>query len=410
MRPSLTVLALLLCACGAKSPLRIPVPVDATVDGGTDGGPPAQCLELPLNAPPRDLPVDFVAQILSADVLFLVDVTGSMGEEIGQIRDFLRDEIAPGLAAQIPDLQMAVAHFADFPLPDENYGEEEDDLFRLLQISINDIASVQQAVDRLPLQGGRDGPEAMVEALYLSATGEGMGAFAQPARCAPGTAGAACFRRSGTRIVLTFSDAPSHQGPGDHDMYRRGSITPPPHNYDQTLAALRSIGAKVIGLYSGEVSGDGRRDLERIALDTGAATAGGTPLVFDIGTNGGFLAASVIEGTRTLVDEVPIDLDLVVEDVEGDAFDTTRFVTEIVAVSATPRDGATIVGDRFDNVRPGTRIAFSIRLANQLVPQTSVPQEFLMRVVLRGDSVTRLRENLVRIIVPPIGGGRVCQP
>ncbi|MCC6878031.1 MAG: VWA domain-containing protein [Sandaracinaceae bacterium] len=407
------VVMLLACACGSKSPLLVPAPAsDAQVpDAGVepDGGPPADlCVELPFLEPPREVRVDFVAQILSADVLFLVDVTGSMGEEIGQIRGLLRDEIVPGLGAQIPDLQLAVAHFADFPRPEHNYGEIDDDLYRMLQSSTRNVASVQAAVDRLPLQGGRDGPEALVEALYLTATGEAFPPYVLQRACPDGTAGYPCFRPTGTRIVLAFSDAPTHNGPGGHDAYRPGTISPPPHTFSDTVTALNAIGAKVLGLYSGGDGGLGRLDLEQLAMATGAVRGNGTPLVFDISRDGSFLASGVIEAVRTLVDEVPLDVDVVIEDVPGDPFDASSFVREVVAVEAIPASGAVRRSDRFDDVLPGTRVVFAIRLANDAIPQADAAQSFFLTVVLRGDRVTRLEETLVRIVVPPAGGGVVC--
>lgn len=417
-RPILLALLALVAGCGSKSGLTVPDPqgdggsfdagvdagADAGTDAGMDGGPmPDECIELPFLEPPRELEISFRAQILSADVFFLVDVTGSMGEEIEQIRIQLRERIIPGLAAAIPDVRFGVGHFADFPLPELNYGESTDELFRLLSRSTGNIGQVQSAVDRLPLQGGRDGPEALVEGLFLTATGDGMGRFAPPASCPADTVGYPCFRAQGSRIVLAFTDAPTHNGPAGHDAY--SGVRPEPHSYEQTANALRMIGAKVLGLYSGGPGGQGMNDLEALARDTGAIRGDGTPVVFDIGRDGRLLSESVVEAVRTLVEEVPFDVDVLIEDVGGDALDATAFVERVIADRADPPSGAVSVGDRFDDVRPGTRVFFRILLLNELIPQTDEPQSFLMRVVLRGDGVTRLQETLLQIVVPAIGGG-----
>ncbi|MDQ3032120.1 MAG: hypothetical protein M3Y87_06870, partial [Myxococcota bacterium] len=118
-------------SCGAKTGLDVPeFELDATmpVDAGTDapfdafippdGGPPPPdvCIELPPTEPPRSVEVSFVSRILSAEVYFLVDVTGSMGEEIDQIRARLVDTIIPGVVEQIPDVRFSVARYADFPV------------------------------------------------------------------------------------------------------------------------------------------------------------------------------------------------------------------------------------------------------------------------------------------------------
>jgi len=108
---------------------------------------------------------------------------------------------------------------------------------------------------------------------------------------------------------------------------------------------------------------------------------------------------------RTLVDEVPIDIDLLNEDVPGDAFDALMFVRRVLALTAEPASGATNLGDRFANVVPGTRVTFSVELANELVPPSMMDQRYRLRVVLRGDGVTRLTETVVEIVIPGMTGG-----
>ncbi len=414
------ILALLVVGCGSKSGLRVPeVFFDGGMDGGVDAGPrdagldggpvPDQCIELPFNEPPRELPVTFVAQIVSADVYFLIDVTGSMGDEIEQIRAGLTTRIVPGLAAQIPDVRFSVGRFADFDVPSFGYGSDGDDPFRLVQASTDDVDLVLGAIGRIVTQSGGDTAESMVEALYLSATGEGLGDWVPSRRCAPDTVGYPCWRATGSPIILLFTDAPTHNGPGGSESYEPSAFRgPQPHTYEQAVNALRMVGAKVLGLNSGDFGDTGRRDLEALARDTGAVRPDGTPIVFDIGRDGALLGDSVIEAVRTLVDEVPIDVDLIVEDYPLDALDATSFVERIEARRSTPSDGAVNLGDRFADVRPGTRLDFRILLFNDSIPQTDVAQRFLMWVVLRGDRVTRLRETLLEIVVPPRGGEVVC--
>ncbi|MCA9609003.1 MAG: VWA domain-containing protein [Myxococcales bacterium] len=411
--------ALFVVACGSKSQLRIPeydwdagmdAGVDAGLDAGTDAGPvPDECIELPFRDPPRELPITFVAQILSADVYFLVDVTGSMGDEIEQIRDGLTSRIIPGLAATIPDVRFSVGRFADFNVPSFGYGSDGDEVFRLVQSSTGDVDTVLAAVNRLNTQSGGDTPESMVEALYLSATGEGLGSWAPAARCPEGTVGYPCWRSTGSPIILAFTDAPSHNGPGGAESYASSAFRgPQPHTYEQTVNALRNVGAKVLGLNSGDFGETGRDHLEALARDTGAVRPDGTPIVFDIRRDGSLLGDAVIEAVRTLVDEVPIDVDVVIEDWPFDEVDASMFVDRVEAVSAMPASGAVRRADHFEDVRPGTRVNFRILLFNDAIPQTDVPQRFFLNVILRADGVTRLQETLLEIIIPPRGGEVIC--
>jgi hypothetical protein len=400
-------LLFLTSACGAKTGLGAGKPHDAgpdtgadagPVDAGVDGGPPIDvCVELPYLEPPRQVDVDFLGRILSADVLFLVDTTGSMTEEIEQIRVNLRDRIVPELAAAIGDVRFSVASLADFPVG--MYGERDDVPFILQQASTTDIGAVQRALDRLPSSNGQDGPESQTEALYQAATGEGIGTFVPRARCPDGTVGYPCFRSEGSRIFLLFTDAEFHNGPAGTNRYL-DDVEPSPHQYGEAVAAMQRIGAKVLGLFSGGTDRLALRDLELVARDTGAVDESGDPIVIDLGTDGRLLGSAVVDAVRTVVDEVPIDIDLVVEDVEGDELDATEFVREVVAVRADPEGGALNLGDRFDDVRPGTRVFFSVLLRNETLPPSREPRSYLMRIVLRGDGVTRLDVTVVRVVIP----------
>lgn len=418
------VVALALVACGSKTGLFAP---DAQVDASPmDAGrldafvppdvfvppvdayvPPDVCIEVPPREPPRSVEVSFVSRILSAEVYFLVDVTGSMDGEIRQIRDHLRDTIIPGIAAQIPDVRFSVGRFADFPVEpygsDGRSGSPADDVYRLEQRSTGDLDAVQRGIDRLALQSGGDIPESAVEALYVSATADAPSRLVPPRSCPTGTVGYPCFQREGSRIFLLFTDAPMHNGPGGAEPYgpRLGFRS---HTYDETVIALRAIGAKVLGLYSGDSFDGGLDHLQRVARDTGAVRPDGTPIVFDIGTDGASLGPDVVEAVRTLVEEVPIDVDALTEDWPTDEVDATEYVAGIVAVAAEPPSGATRLPDRFVGVRPGTRVRFSVLLENERFERLDYPQVHRLVVVLRGDGVTRLSETIVDIVVPAIDG------
>lgn len=403
-----------LAGCGAKSGLTVPAydagldaPLprpDAPFDVPPDAfvPPPDECIELPPREPPEFIDVRFESRVSTADVYFLVDVTGSMGDEIEQIRTTVRDIIIPGIAGEIDNVHFAVGYYADFPV--SGYGAPSDEVFSLLAPSTDDAGAVQDAVDRLMLQSGGDGPESTVEALYLSATGMALGRFVPPRRCPDGTTvGYPCFRTEGSRIFLVFTDAAFHNGPFGAWPYD-DSVTPRPHTYDETIGALRGIGGKVLGLYSGAGDPEGFAHLEALARDTGAVRTDGSPIVFDIGSDGRALGESVIEAVRTLVDEVPIDIDTIIEDGEGDDFDAVMFVDRVEARSAVPASGATRREDRFDNVLPGTEVTFRVYLLNEMIERTDEAQRYRLRIVLRGDGVTRLKTTTVEVVIPSLDG------
>lgn len=408
----LTLLALV--GCGSKSGLKVPPPSDAGIDTldtfmpdtmdppdtfvPPDTDPPVdECIELPIDEPPEFVDVSFLARISRADVLFLVDVTGSMSDEIDQIRESLRSVIVPEMVRTIPDVNISVASLADFKV--SPYGSMDDDPFILFQRSTSNIDDVQLAIDRLDPTNGGDGPESQIEALYQSATGEGRGVHVTPSRCPASTIGYPCFRAGGSPIILLFTDAEFHNGPGGSFPYE--GISPTPATYTETVNALQGIGAKVLGLFSGfGDGGEALSHLRSIARDTGAVTPDGEPIVVDIGSRGERLDRGVIDVVSRLVDEVPIDIDAIVEDWPGDDLDAREFVTEIEARRARPADGAINRGDRFDTVTPGTEVFFRIHLANDRIEAGDEPIIYYLTIVLRGDGVTPLRERTVQVVIP----------
>ena len=367
-------------------------------DAPADAGPPDPCVVLPPDEPPAELVVSYVNRIVTGDVLFLVDTTGSMGDEIARIQSALRDVLAPAMADAIGNVQLSVASIADFPVG--TYGAPSDVPFLLLSASTADLDATQRAIDALPASSGLDGPESQTEGLYQAATGEGIGGFVPPAHCPSGSVGYACFRSDGARIILLFTDEAFHNGPLGRNAYG-SDLSPPGHAYEEAVAALRGIGAKVIGLFSGGTNRDALRDVTAVARDTGAVQASGEPLVFDIGTRGERLDTSVVDAVEALVDEVPVDVDLLFEDGdEIDEIDATDFVRRVETVRAAPADGAIDRGDHFDRVMPGTRVTFRVLLANDRFPRGPEPIVVQLRIVFRGDGATRLHSTVVRIVIP----------
>jgi hypothetical protein len=383
--------------CGAKTGLWVDDVVEDRSDAGT---PPADlCVELPPETPPETIDVSFVAQLQSAEVTLLVDVTGSMNSEIERIRSTLRDEIVPGMVAAIPEVRLSVAFFSDFPV--DPYGDTADVAFGLLLESTSDRAAAQAAVEMLPSMYGMDEAEAQVEALYQIATGSGCLPYIPPASCPPGTVGYPCYATSGGRIILLFTDAPFHNGSGLHEPYDPTRFVSPPATYTDAVLALNAIGAKVLGLWSGSTEPD---ELNGLARATGAVTADGIAIVRRIGESGEYLDASVVNAVRSLVEEVPLDVDVLFEDLPGDDGDALMFVARVEALRADPPSGAVLEADRFVDVLPGTQVTFRIYLDNDVVPAAEDDQLFRLLVVLRGDGITRLQETPVDIVVPGFDG------
>ncbi|MCC6878029.1 MAG: hypothetical protein IT378_27200 [Sandaracinaceae bacterium] len=406
----IALVASLASACGSKTGLEVP---DAGPDAGSDAGPDAgpdaaiPCYEIPFDGGVVEVPLDIAAELGRADVLFLVDVTASMQDEIDQIAAGLRDRIAPGITAAVPDSFLGVASLGDFP--EGMCGDAGDRPFQLLLPMTNDLNAVQAAVGALTIGNGLDRPEAQVEALYQVATGMGLGVYVPPSfGCPRGGVGYPCFRLDALPIVVLFTDAPFHNGPSGNPY--RCTVFPPPHTYSEMLEALSRLDIRVIGMYSGD--GEGLNDINRVAVDTGAVDDG-SPLVFNIGERGERLSTSVVDAITTLADTIEFDVDTFLVDPDpDDGVDPRDFVERVEAVRAEPMDRVRRI-DReagiFYGVQAGTRVFYRLLLRGGAVVPGTEPRRFRLEIVFRGDGRTRLGSRIVEFVIPSIDG-QGCEP
>lgn len=407
---SIVIVAMCLAGCGAKTGLYVPdadaqAPLDAS-DAGVDAfdaGPDADiCVEVPLDGGPIQVELEVEAEVGSADITFLIDVTASMGEEIDRIRSRLRDQLSPAVDEAIPDSQLAVATFADFPVRGYGNAGAGDNPFELRLPMTTELSQVQAAVNAINLGDGADIQESQVEALYQLATGAGRGTYVPPsAGCPMGGVGYACMRRDAFPIVLLFTDAEFHNGPDGDFPYSTGDIVPPPARYEQAVAALNALGMVVIGFDSGE--GAARDHLSRVARDTGAI-ADGRPLVYDIGSRGQRLGTQVVSAIQTFASSVEQDIDAIFLDGDPtDGLDALDFVEGIRPLRADPADGVSaidVAAGVFRDARAGTVLTWEITVFNDAVVPGPRPQRVRLEIIFRGDARRRLSRIFVDIVIP----------
>ncbi len=381
---------------------------------------------LPFEDPPQRGLFDFSTTLRQADIFFSVDTTGSFGEEIAAIQDSIETLIVPGVGALIADAGFGVGRFEDFPR--DPFGLPSDRPFELLQHVTTDTAMLRAGIDALPpASGGLDTPEAGVEALYQWATGTGIPAV-EIAPFAPGDVGGAGFRLDSLPILIHITDAASHT-PAE---YAAASI--PTHGIDDAIGALDAIGARVIGIRSTENEGtteDPYAELTQLALGTHAhiPPTGGScptgidatprppeivggvevcPLVFDVRPDGTGLGTLIVDAIAQLASFGTLDVSSRAAGetmgVRGEPLPagttTANFVVSIVP-QAPPPPGATIDGDVFRNVTPGSSVSFELTVQNDFVRHTREPQLFTIDIEVLGDGVTVLDVKKVYVVVPP---------
>ena len=366
----------------------------------------------------------FGTTIQQADVYFLIDSTGSMQPVIDNVRDSLGD-IATELAMVIPDVQMGVGHFEDFPFASGGafgptfFGGPDDDAYENAQDITGDLAAVRSALDGIVLGDGHDGPESAVQGLYQTATGRGgtwsfMGdTYEIPRRVCPEfpdesvpRRGYPCFRPGSLPIVVTVTDLEWHAGSADGSRHPYSMITPAPQDLPDAADALSRIGGRFIGVPIRNDSGMAfPTDHEAMARQTESLSGSGAPLVYPAPI--GMVSDSIVEGIRTLVTTTPQDVSTETENVRpnpGD-LDATQFIVSITPVMATPASGVSgMDATTFFDVVPGTAVDFEVDFYNGIVPPPPVAQVYRARIVVYGNRSARLDERRVFIIVPPEAG------
>ncbi|MEV4138492.1 Calx-beta domain-containing protein [Dactylosporangium sp. NPDC049742] len=193
------------------------------------------------------------------DIVFLADTTGSMTGPIADVRANAASVLGQIAAAQ-PQARFGVAEYKDF---------EDSAPFTVRQDVTADQAAVQAGIGQWVAGGGGDLPEDGINALFQLANG------------------AVHFRDGGTRIIVMFGDAPSHDPSLGHHLA-------------DTVAALNAAHIRVV------------------AVDVGAMNTGGQAEAITSGTGGVYLpnvpadqvSAAILAGVQAIqVKVTPVVLD-----------------------------------------------------------------------------------------------------
>ncbi len=145
-----------------------PPPPQVTPDAITGQACEVGCVEQIVRVEIPD--VDSPLVVNQLDVVFLMDVTSSMGDELDVVKSEA-SAIMQNMRDLVADTNFAVASFADYPgFRDTQYGglygDSGDYPWLLDQDLTNDMTHVNRAINRIALLNGEDGPEAYTRALY----------------------------------------------------------------------------------------------------------------------------------------------------------------------------------------------------------------------------------------------------
>lgn len=376
--------------------------------------------------PHRDA-LSFGTDLQKVDVYISIDTSGSMRQEMANLRSSFRTTIVPQLAARIPDVWFGVGRFEDCP------GASCANSMNNLQDMTPDVDAVQTALNTLTNTCG--GYEPYYQTLWLLATGD-TGAFGgarnlnpHPRRCTdPNSIGWPCFRPDAVRIVVQVGDEPMQ-------AESNGCSTSYPGRAETDAAnALLAHGIHYIGIDSRahscsprpgctqppiNCSGALRDEMRRMAEQTGTVDrTTDQPLYFCIPNDGWGLGENLVDAITQFTTNVPIRVDAVAENHPSNP-DGVNAVDAFIQELVPNTSGATVEGrlctdlttasggvmgyDFFPSVFPGTSVCFDVvPKPNQSVPATEEPQIFRARIRVIGNRETPLDEREALFLVPPV--------
>ncbi len=254
--------------------------------------------ELPYGGSEQRDNLEFKPAVSKLDVVFNVDTTNSMGDEVGNLKSRIRDTIVPQIRDRVEDSAFGVSRFDDFPtrgtpgsaydyLPGYalkyGYGRAIDDEgkvthdtpFELLGAPLtvprddaDALAAVEANINKLSLHNGGDLPESGYESLYQLVMADDRTrpqtswyAYQNYSGFTSGTLpyvtpgadrwGGGMFRRSSLPVVVHITDTTSHDSkaqPYDPTTVENA------HYSDDVHDAYIAKGARIISIYTKSAS------------------------------------------------------------------------------------------------------------------------------------------------------------
>ena len=334
--------------------------------------------------------LDFSTDITKADILFLIDLSVSMDDEITNLKNGINNTLIDLIKNKIPDVGFGINTFEDY----EDYSDNGTRITQYITTNENTIKTAVNAVDT------RDGgAEPHINALYYSATGAPHGSVPYY-NCSgeEGSIGGACFREKALPIFIMMSD--------EAFVTMFNDVT-----YTEAINAMNNINAKFIGVDSWNSGSFGNApddNFKNVGKDTNSVDGLGSSFYYNIASNGTGLSDNIATGVEYLASNVPMDVTTTRESITNpQSVDVTLFIKAVTPVerlltgSTTPISCPTeCTADAFQNVKPGTTVTFDIDFYNDFYePTTTETTVFRAKINVLGEGAA-LDDREVYIIVP----------
>lgn len=353
-------------------------------------------LVLPYGSEPQVKSLDFSTDIKKVDILILVDLSGSMGEEHTNLKNGIKSTIIDGVRAKIPDSSFGLVKF----------GTLGNSVYQMTRTITDDSNAVKTAVDGISTTGGW--AEYHEYAMYASLVSDAITeriryCYNDPfigsddydtedvnvaaATCPAGTFGRACFRNEALPLLIMASDERfDHDGDnGKKWEWQIGSEK----TKDIVITEMNKVNAKFIGINTVGDSRDPQADYNYLATGTGSVNSSGQNFNQKLSSDGSGFSSSIVDAIVELTENVQIDITTKAKHINNTygVNDTTQFISSI-----TPNS--------FPDVKPGQTVTFEVTFKNDVIENDGYETMiFIANINVLGDG-SFLDSRDVFIVVP----------
>ncbi len=378
---------------------------------------------------PVNRTLTFSTKIEAIDVVVLLDNSGSMSDEIRELRSEIKTKIIDAIKNKFSDNP----NFVSFALAAVHYTEEQ---------AVPATIDASPVEDKLSSFDAGGGTELHVDTLYHVSTGEAFSSWVRPcfngtcgqmmgmqlpdeeinwnkADCSGklGDVGALCLRKKSMPIFIMITDEPFQQCPPesmlqnfDDCAWRNGS--PVGHTFEEAIGVRNGIGAKFIGIDSsfsdeGKMRHAAEDDFTKTSESTGSLDKDGNN--FNSHTKSPDGSGMSDQIAKAIVDLTTfIDMDVTtgaMSDWTCGEHSAAEFVKSSTTIEADPPDGVSGQdAHTFFSVKQGTDVTFDVEFYNDFcINDTSQPALYEAHVTVLGNG-SFLSERLVHVIVPAGNG------
>ena len=331
--------------------------------------------------------LEFTLAISKVDVFFLMDISGSMQDEIDNLKAGIINTILPGVNAKVDDVAMGLASFGN------------DSIYSVKQTLTKDTAALTAAISGLNASGG---DEYHADVLYFAAGGTGTvdcncrwGGFLDLEwicdTCPIQPAG---WRDGALPIFIMITD-------------EEDGFTTSDHSLTEAINSMNTINAKFIGVDSSGVAMD---EYATVSNGTKSLDSASQPFNFQIPGDGSGLSTSIVDAVVDLAGELQIAVLATapkhIDNLFGIA-DTTTFLESIIPDATSAVAPTIVVGNTFEHVKPGLTLIFDVTFKNDFYENETTESQLIQAKIDVVGAGTVLDTRDVYILIPgkDVGSG-----